>query len=447
MVDEISINTSCQLYKPSDYTYYITLKDNDVQEDLSDAIKSFDPDIIFWSAISSHLHSEGEYVSIQYGHELMKDLYVRAIKITGGLQPTATVQEIYKRFPAIDYFIRGESELVLSELADNLKNKEKFLSTKGLCYRNNEQIIINPKQDIISNMDSISPYDYSLFENEVFFRPYNGRVVRAVDYELSRGCIYSCNYCVESIIQRYYGFTASKYGMLCNASKYIRNKSAKVIFKELGIFNKEYRIDLIRCQDSNFLTIRRDVLEELADLMSNSDLSLMLYIETRSEGINSSSIKLLKKLKVDGVGIGVEISAESFRKNNLNRFTVQEKIVNVFKLLKKAGIKRTTYNILGLPGEDESMIIETIKFNQLLNPDNISISFFSPYIGTEQQIKAKEMNYFNDYEYDLDDGLRSLSKSTLVNKKLLEFYKKYFVKLVREGIDKCDELKQMEGLK
>ena len=33
-----------------------------------------------------------------------------------------------------------------------------------------------------------------LFDDQVFFRPYNGKVVRAVDIELSRGCIYSCSY-------------------------------------------------------------------------------------------------------------------------------------------------------------------------------------------------------------------------------------------------------------
>jgi len=446
-VNETDFNTANQQYKPSGYSEFIKLKTSDVRKDLSDTIKSFEPDIIFWSAISSHLHSEGEYVNIQYGHELIKDMPAKAIKIAGGLQPTAIPLEVSKRFPAIDYFIRGESEFVLSELADNLKNKEKFLSTKGLCYRKGKQLVINPRQDIISDMDTIPLYDYSLFEDQVFFRPYNGKIVRAVDYELSRGCVYSCDYCVETIIQKYYGFSENKNGVLCNASNYLRNKSAKRAFQELKTLNKKYKINLIRCQDANFLTIKREVLEELADMISSSDLDIRIYIETRPEGINPSSVKLLKKLRVDGVGMGIEISIESFRKNSLNRFASQEAIINAFKLLKEAGIKRTAYNILGLPGETEEMIHETIRFNKLLNPDNISVTFFSPFFGTGQQVKAKETKDFNEYEYDLDQGLRSLSKSVVLSRRLLEFYKKNFVKFAREGLDKCDELKKKEGLK
>lgn len=447
MVDETAFNTDNKQYKPSDYPSHIKLKTNDILKDLSDCINSFNPDIIFWSAISSHLHGEGEYVNIQYGHQLIEKVQTKALKIAAGLQATAAPLQVSERFPAIDYLIRGESEFVLAELADNLNDKEKFLSAKGLCYRKDGKLVINPKQEIISDMDLIPQYDYSVFEDQVFFRPYNGKVVRAVDYEMSRGCVYTCSYCVESIIQKYYGFDKNKRGVLCNASKYLRHKSAKRIFHELETLNKNHGINLIRCQDANFLTIQREVLAELASLIDNSDLNIMFYIETRPEGINPDSINLLKKLRVDGIGMGIEVSTEGFRENSLNRFASQEKIIEAFKLLKEAGIKRTTYNILGLPNEDESMIIETIKFNQLLGPDNISLGFYSPYIGTSEQIKSKEMNYFDDYEYNLDNRLRSVSKSTLVSKELIEFYAKYFVQLVREGIDNLEKFKQKEGIK
>ena len=46
---------------------------------------------------------------------------------------------------------------------------------------------------------------------------------------------------------------------------------------------------------------------------SKSNLEIKLYIETRPEGINEKSIDLLKKLKVDGVGMGVELADEKFR--------------------------------------------------------------------------------------------------------------------------------------
>lgn len=351
-----------------------------------------------------------------------------------------------KLFQNTDFFIRGESEFVLCEIADYINDIEKVCSLKGIVYKNGNEVVVNPKQELISYMDKITRYDYSVFEDQIFFRPYNGEVERAVDYELSRGCIYACSYCVESVIQSYYGFTRAKHGVLIDASKYLRCKSAGRVFSELKELHEKYGITLIRSQDANFLTIKHDVLVKLAELICTSKLDIKIYIETRPEGINEKSIKLLKKLKVDGVGIGIEASTESFRKNSLNRFAPQEKIVEAFKMLKQAGIKRTAYNIIGLPEQKEEMIIETIKFNQLLDPDSVTAAFYSPYIGTREQKKSKEMEYFDDYEYNVDGQLRSVSKSTLVSMDILNFYKKNFVHFVRDGLDDLPELKKREGL-
>ena len=60
-------------------------------------------------------------------------------------------------------------------------------------------------------------------------------------------------------------------------------------------------------------------------------MNIKLYIETRAEGINEKSIQLLKKLKVDGVGMGLELSDEKYRNNHLNRFVDQSKSIKLSK--------------------------------------------------------------------------------------------------------------------
>ena len=159
-------------------------------------------------------------------------------------------------------------------------------------------------------------------------------------------------------------------------------------------------------------------------MIHKSNLNIILYIETRPEGINESSIKLLKKLKVDGVGMGIEISTQDFREEKLKRFADQKKIIKAFRLLRDNNIKRTAYNIIGLPEQNEDSILDTIKFNRLLQPDNMTVAFYSPYIGTAQQIKGNELGYFDDYEYHVDSALRSLSQHSLVDVEKLKFYKK-----------------------
>ena len=254
--DELSYNTSNLQYEPTDYGKFVKFNERDVKKDLQTIIDDYKPEIIFWSALSSHINGEGEYVNIQYGHELIRDIKTSAIKIAGGLQPTAEPLEVFERFPCIDYFIGGESEFVLAEFVEQFNKNKEYNLVKGLIRKENGKVIINSKQALISNLDEIPHYDYSVFDQAVFFRPYNGQVIRAVDYELSRGCVYACSYCVETTIQNYYGFSeTTKSGILKNANQYLRHKSANRAFNEMKEIHEKFNIELFRCQDTNFLTI------------------------------------------------------------------------------------------------------------------------------------------------------------------------------------------------
>ena len=93
-VDEVGYNTSNEQYKSTDYHSYVKFRDSPVLEDLQKKIDHFNPDIIFWSAISSHIHGEGEYVNIQYGYELLDKINTSAWLVTGGLKP----QRHHQRF-------------------------------------------------------------------------------------------------------------------------------------------------------------------------------------------------------------------------------------------------------------------------------------------------------------------------------------------------------------
>jgi radical SAM superfamily enzyme YgiQ (UPF0313 family) len=186
----------------------------------------------------------------------------------------------------------------------------------------------------------------------------------------------------------------------------------------------------------------KKTLNELASLIESSNLDIKLYIETRPEGINPKSIELLKRLKVDGVGMGVELSSDDFREDKLSRFASTPKIINAFRLLKEAGIKRTSYNIIGLPEQDEESVIDTILFNRELDPDNMTVAFYSPYQGTAQQIKGNEIGYFDEYEFHVDGQLRTMSKDSLVDADTLCFYKANFSKLVSGNLEDLPKLKQ-----
>ena len=188
-VDEVSYNTNNEQYQSTDYHNYVTFKRSSVFDDLQKKIDDFNPDIIFWSAISSHINGEGEYVNIQYGYELVEDLKTSAWLVTGGLQATASPQEIMKNFPKIKCIVQGYSEVSLLEIASLVGDSLSLFDLPGVAVRKGSNVIVGPQKQLAPNLSYLPPYDYSIFDDQVFWRPYNGEVVRAIDYEASRGSV------------------------------------------------------------------------------------------------------------------------------------------------------------------------------------------------------------------------------------------------------------------
>jgi len=156
--NEVQFNTENQQYKPTDYQNYIHYRD-DVFGDFQEFVNDFQPDIVFWSALSSHIHGEGEYVNIQNGHELMGKIKTNALRIAGGLQPTADPKLMFEKFPAIDYFIAGESELILPEIANRINDKQLLETTHGLILKRNASFSKNlhscSRSEIISLYENL----------------------------------------------------------------------------------------------------------------------------------------------------------------------------------------------------------------------------------------------------------------------------------------------------
>ena len=68
----------------------------------------------------------GEYVNFQYGYELIHRLKGHSLLVAGGLQITADVKSISKKYPLLDIFIGGESEIILNEIAKKYSEVQKI---------------------------------------------------------------------------------------------------------------------------------------------------------------------------------------------------------------------------------------------------------------------------------------------------------------------------------
>jgi radical SAM superfamily enzyme YgiQ (UPF0313 family) len=123
--------------------------------------------------------------------------------------------------------------------------------------------------------------------------------------------------------------------------------------------------------------------------------------------------------------MGIESGSEKIRNNVLNRRMKNSQIVKIFQSAKKIGIRTKSYNMMGIPFENESNIQETINLNKMIQPDEVQVSFFTAYPGTKLYDICKENGWISSklpssYFTDTNVNYPKLPK-----RKIKEYYKRF----------------------
>ena len=248
--------------------------------------------------------------------------------------------------------------------------------------------------------------DWSLFNPLHFVRMFKGEKKRWGNFQLSRGCLYSCSYCVNTF---YHGI----------GLKPIKFKSYRIV-DEIAELSQKYNLDLIRIFDECFGWHFGET-EKFARLYNNR-VDLPSIIETRPEVITPKMIEVLKLINCASVSLGIECGNEEQRKTILNRHVSNETIVKAFDLLHDAGIRSASYNIIGWPHDTENLIQETIDLNKRCRPDFINWFLASPFPGTRMREYCIRHDLLEAY-YPADYGKESVIKNpTLKKDRLYEIF-------------------------
>ena len=368
-------------YKQTDLSNYsVKFDKTDEVADFKQILSDYKPDLIIFSVFSSHLNSEGEYNMYYYGRELIKKSGKNIPVLVGGIIPTSIPEKVIHD-GVTDIICLGECEEAIGELADKMEMDGDITNIKNIWVKKGDKVYKNGVRPLINDLDKLPYMDLSIFDDKSFYRPFKGRVYRAIDTEISRGCIYCCDYCVESIMQKLYGYKRSQNGGVIKGKGYHREKSVNRIIQEYIFLRDSFNIEFLRFQDTNFLSISEKKLIELSERFSGQ-VGLPFYIETRPEGITKKRASLLKKMGCVGAGMGLEVGNYSYRKGTLNRNCNNQAIIRACNNLRELGMRATTYNIIGFPGETREDIMKTIELNRMAKPESMTIAFYSPYIGT-----------------------------------------------------------------
>lgn len=349
------------------------------KEDLLELVEEFRPELIGVSSMSANFYKAMELVSaVKERHQIPV--------IIGGPHPSVVPEEtIANKF--VDMVCVGEGEEGIVDLCNRMQQNGDITNIPNIWIKKNGKIYRNPVRPFVS-MDRIPFQDYSGFEEDNMFRPLAGKLYKMASIEMSRGCPYECTYCVNKKMKEIYKDKGS----------YHREKSVDRTIEEILFLRDKYKVNMVRFWDECFLFMSKKRLMEFYEKYTNY-VRLPFLIYCRATHVREENIKVLKKAGCATIAIGIETGSPQIRENMLNRKMSNEKIIAAFDAIRKEGIRVSSYNMLGIPGETRKHIFQTIELNRKCKPASSSVVFLNPYPGTKIREFAISKGYMSPTDY------------------------------------------------
>ena len=364
------------VYLPTEYTLEdLVAKDPvmSLEKAFSEKLEAFQPDLIAVSVMTGYFDTV---------INLLNKIPPACKVAFGGVHPTICPEHTLQH-DVVDYICLGEGEGFLLELCERIESGSDVSNVKNLGYKKDGIIHINDSRAFI-DMDDLPVPDWSLFDQRHLFRPFMGHVYKGSFFVMSRGCPFKCTYCVNSSLRN----------KLKECGRYFRSQSPKTTIKHIAHLKEYYGATWFKFADDSITYFSDEQLGELATGLQ--PLNIQFGCSIRPETITAKKVNQLKAMGCVAATVGIESGSEILRKNVLNRKMTNSQIENAIHLLRDAGIRVSTFNMLGIPTETREDIFRTIALNKKCGIDAVNVYIVYPYPGTELSNKYKVSCFENN---------------------------------------------------
>ena len=306
-----------------------------------------------------------------------------------GLHPSAKPLESLAH-PDIDFVVMGEPELTVQELVGVLEKgatNADLRKVKGLGFTVDGEVIINPRREVIQDLDSLPfPARHLLPMKELFEAvkktPIRGEIRKPCARVLtSRGCPNNCIFCSNHIVM----------------GKQWRGRSPENVVDELEQVVKTYGVKQVDFEDDN-LTFNKKRMEAICDLIVQRGLDIEWYTPNgvRADRLDAEMLGKMRRCGCQRIMVapesGVQRVVNQIIKKNQDLKRVEDAIVSA----RKVGIKVSCFFIIGFIGETKDDIKATINYAyqlRQLGADRFYFSYATPLVGTELYDQAEQGGY------------------------------------------------------
>ena len=345
----------------SDYADHIVLKEYTINQQKDDIMRDIyleHPEVV---CVSCYIWN------LSFVKELMADL----IKIlpgadfwAGGPEVSYDAEKFLTENSEFKGVMVGEGEETFKELAGHYveKNPQNLKNMTGICYRDGDQIIHNGWRQIM-DLSSI-PFiykDLSEFKNRIIY------------YESSRGCPFSCSYCLSSI------------------DKKLRFRDTETVKKELQFFI-DNKVPQVKFVDRTF------------NCKHDHAMAIWKYINEHDNGVTNFhfeiSADLLREEELQEMStmrpglIQLEIGVQSTNPDTIkaiHRTMDFEKLKGIVDRIHSFGnIHQHLDLIAGLPYEDYDSFRHSFNDVYALKPQQLQLGFLKVLKGSHMMEMCKE---------------------------------------------------------
>lgn len=297
---------------------------------------------------------------------LVRKVLPATVIVLGGPEVSYDPARVMEENPDVDYIVSGEGEATLASLLADLVAGRQPEGILGLTYRRDGAIIAGSPR-VIGDLASL-PFPYE--EADMV-----GLQDRIIYYESSRGCPYSCQYCLSS------------------ATTGVRLLPVPRVLDELAFFIA-HGVKQVKFVDRTF-NARREHYLPIIEFLAAQDTTTNFHLEIAADLLDDDVLAVLKaappgrfQLEIGVQSTNATTLAEIRRHNDWPRI-----VANVGALRAAGNIHLHLDLIAGLPHEDYRRFGQSFNDVYVLRPHMLQLGFLKLLRGSGIRRTAGDHGY------------------------------------------------------
>lgn len=309
--------------------------------------------------------------------KVMKDVIIWA----GGPEVSYDSRETLGRLPELTGVMKGEGEKTFAKLCKVYGERSEIseLSLEqidGITFRCPDGTICERPWRVPMDLSEVPfvYHDMKKFENKIIY------------YETSRGCPFSCSYCLSSIDKR------------------LRFRSLDLVFNELQFF-LDHKVPQVKFVDRTF-NCKHDYAMAIWKYIQEHDNGITnFHFEVAADLLNDEEIRLIRQMR-PGL-IQLEIGVQSTNTDTIREIRrtmrLEEVREHVARIKEKGNIHQHLDLIAGLPYEDIKSFRKSFDDVYSMRPDQLQLGFLKVLKGSYMQEMQQEyeLRYKDEPPYEV----------------------------------------------